>query len=174
MKKKNIIIIGILSLLLISATIGVTCLFRNKTIEKEETPTNKTETTNQNPETSNPEGKVTMYIFHGKECPTCQRTLEYFQDAINDYDYLDIELFEVWHSSENQKLISEVEQELDLSIDYIPFIFIGAKYHESGFNEETLKEEITKAHEDSNYEDIIKPILNKTDVKYEQEQLQSS
>ena len=172
MKKKNLFIIGIIALLLIGATIGGTYLFKDKGENDKQQETSNNETDDEEIY-GNANNKVTMYIFHGKECPTCQSTLEYFRSVVDDYDYLDIELFEVWHSDENQKLISEVEKELNLSIDYIPYMFIGANYHNSGFNKDLLIKEIKKANKDDNYQDIIKPILDSTEVKYEQEQLKS-
>ena len=150
MKKKNLFIIGIIALLLIGATIGGTYLFKDKGENDKQQETSNNETDDEE--------------IYGNA--TCQSTLEYFRSVVDDYDYLDIELFEVWHSDENQKLISEVEKELNLSIDYIPYIFIGANYHNSGFNKDLLIKEIKKANKDDNYQEIIKPILDSTEVKY--------
>ncbi len=179
--KKKFLIIGVVGILLIGATIWATQLFNDRSIEKDEDnnqdvvlDNNYSEPVIDNNDEANYDGKVTMYIFHGKTCPTCIRTLEFLRGIIDDYDYLDIELFEVWNSEGNQKLVSEVEQALDMSIDYIPFIFIGADYHTYGFDEDKLISEIEKAHENKNYRDIIKPILDKTEIEYDQEKLEAT
>lgn len=185
--KKTILTIFLgltITILVLGSVIGGMYLFSKhdkkeastKDTTQEATPVTETkpDTNTETDTKTKANNKVTMYIFHGAECPTCIKTLDYLKTILDDYDYLDIELFELWHSSTNPEFLQEVEKELNLEIGYVPFIFIGADYHTYGFNEEKLLSAITSAHEDPNYKDIIKPILAKTKVQVEQKTLKNN
>lgn len=117
---------------------------------------------NDKPNTNDANNKVTLYLFHGSTCPACQKAIERIKTyIIGKYDYLEIKTFEVWHNEDNSKLISKVAEALNVEAKYIPFMIIGNfSTTTSKDNEDFLKEEITGAHTNSNYEDIVAKVIS--------------
>lgn len=117
---------------------------------------------NDKPNTNDANNKVTLYLFHGSTCPACQKAIERINTyIIGKYDYLEIKTFEVWHNEDNSKLMSKVAEALNVEAKYIPFMIIGDySTTTSKDNEDFLKEEITGAHTNSNYEDIVAKVIS--------------
>lgn len=116
---------------------------------------------NEKPNTNDANNKVTLYLFHGSTCPACQKAIERIKKyIIGKYDYLEIKTFEI-HNEDNSKLMNKVAEALNVEAKYIPFMIIGDySTTTSKDNANFLKEEITSAHTNSNYEDIVAKVIS--------------
>ncbi len=135
-----------------------------------------TENNNENVNSMN--NKVTVYIFRGEGCPHCTAAEAYFKSIIDNYDYLDVKMYETWKNTNNEKLKEEVCQNLNnISCRGVPLIIIG-NYHLNGFNErftEELQTQIKNAHESTNYTDIVaKTIKDNPNLTIVEENLKNS
>lgn len=127
------------------------------------------ENPNSSTSTPNEEKTVTVYLFRGSGCPHCEHAIEYFKTILSSYPYLEVKAYEVWYNSENKELMNAVSEELELgTVTSVPLIIIGKDYQLRGYSsnyDETIKEEIEKAYQDENYEDIVEKVLeNNSDI----------
>ena len=175
-KTTRTIIFGILgTIFVLGAILGIMYLTHHEdTPVLDETTKSKPYNQDKTPIASD-EKKVTLYIIHGETCPVCINTISYLESIIDEYDYLDVKLYEVWNNPSNQELVSKIEEELDLDIEYVPFIIVGKNYHQAGFSEDALLNVIEEAYNDPEYVDVMEPILEKyIDLDYEETTLKSS
>ncbi len=148
---------------------------QNQDTQKENTQDQIEETTNNENtnENNQAENQVTLYLFHGEECPHCEHAIEFLKSITDDYSYLNIITYEVWHNTENKKLMDEVATRVGLEVsEAVPLIVIGTNYADRGFGEgleDILKEEFENAHTSSEYEDIIKDILEENQINVTEE-----
>lgn len=113
--------------------------------------------------------KIDLYLFHGAECPHCEEERQWLKEIEKEYsNYLNINLYEVWHNDNNKKIMEDVKKELNITSTGVPLTVIGYKYF-IGFSEtmeskieNTIKEYI-EIENDSN--EIKIPILGKINVK---------
>lgn len=128
---------------------------------------------NSNNNTNNNEEKiVTVYIFRGNGCPYCENALEYFNSIKENYPYLEIKSYEVWHNKSNNTLLQLVSTKLKLEkVTSVPFIVIDSNFYLNAYSErhnDTLISEIEKAYENPNYKDIVQEVIeenpNLTDI----------
>lgn len=72
--------------------------------------------------------EVNITLFYGKECPHCAKEEQYLKVLKNELgDNLNIQSYEVWHSDENQNLLSKTRKALNNTDDGVPFLVIGNK-----------------------------------------------
>ena len=83
------------------------------------------ETNDQNP--------VRLYFFYGDGCPHCEDENQFLTGLQSQYPNLNVLNFEIWHNTNNQKLIREVTEKLNTAAGSVPFTVIGDQYV-SGFN----------------------------------------
>lgn len=113
--------------------------------------------------------KINVYIFHGNGCPHCAKAFEFFKSIEDDYGkYYKLVKFETWTSfsaKKNNKLLYEVAEGLgeDTSNLGVPFIVIGDKIFRgyAPTYDEEIKKAIVDAYNDDNYEDKVKPYVDK-------------
>jgi len=86
---------------------------------------------------------VNAYVFYGEGCPHCakERTLlssiqEKYADNVKVYEY------EVYNNPNNIKLLKDVAQKLNISVDGVPFLIIGDRDY-VGFSDSTSPAIIT-------------------------------
>lgn len=113
--------------------------------------------------------KINVYIFHGDGCPHCAKALEFFDSIEKEYGkYYNLVKYETWTSlfaSRNNKMMKQVAEKFgdDSEKLGVPYIIIGDKtflgYADS--YKEDIKKAIIDAYNDDNYEDKVKPIINK-------------
>lgn len=107
--------------------------------------------------------KVTLYLFRGLGCPHCEEAIEFLENIIDDYPYLEVQTLEVWRNKNNKKLMDIVSKKLDIEVSSsVPLIIIGDEYARRGFAdgmENSLKKEIEKAHKNKDYKDIVKEVI---------------
>lgn len=117
--------------------------------------------------------EVNLYLFHGDGCPHCAKEREYLKEIENEYDDVNIHLYEVWYDTDNQELMAKVKKELNSSTNYVPLTIIGDKYT-VGFNDNTklmIKNNIEKCLKED-CEDVVGNVLagktaNETTIKKE-------
>lgn len=104
--------------------------------------------------------EVNLYLFHGDGCPHCAKEREYLKELEEEYEQLNINLYEVWYDEENQELMEKVKTALNANTNYVPFTVIGNKYM-VGFNDNTktsIKNNIESCIKDD-CEDVVANIL---------------
>lgn len=114
--------------------------------------------------------KVTLYLFRGLGCPHCEEAIEFLENIIDDYPYLEVQTLEVWRNKNNKKLMDIVSKKLDIEVSSsVPLIIIGDEYARRGFAdgmENTIKNQIEKAYQSALYKDIVAEVLeNNPDIQ---------
>lgn len=78
--------------------------------------------------------QITVYFFHGAECPHCAEETEYLNELQAEYkEQIRIVKYEVWHDVNNEALCNKVKEYFNTSAKGVPFTVIGEKYF-SGYN----------------------------------------
>ena len=112
--------------------------------------------------------KVSLYLFHGQECPHCEEEREWLSKIKDKYqDNLNIYYFEVWHSNENAQIMEKVKKELNADVKGVPFTIIGDKYY-VGFSSpigDTIENKIKEYIDSEKTNEISIPILGKVNIK---------
>lgn len=75
--------------------------------------------------------KVDVFLFVGETCPHCAQLEEYLGTIEEEYD-LNLNIYGVYYSEENQKLFEEMALDYGISIEGVPTMFIG-KNHFIGY-----------------------------------------
>ena len=114
--------------------------------------------------------KVTLYLFRGLGCPHCEEAIEFLENIIDDYPYLEVQTLEVWRNKNNKELMDIVSKKLDIEVSSsVPLIIIGDEYARRGFAdgmENTIKNQIEKAYQSALYKDIVAEVLeNNPDIQ---------
>jgi len=120
------------------------------------------------------DNKINLYLFHGAECPHCAEEKVWLEDIKDKYKKdLNVYYFEVWHDTENVKLLNQVKKVLDIKKDGVPLTIIGEKYY-VGFSKTTgssienvIKNYLVdeKKDDDDNNETANIPIIGDVDIK---------
>lgn len=77
--------------------------------------------------------KVTIYFFWGDGCPHCAKGNLFLQDLVKRYSQVELKRYEVYNSSENQRLLKTMGENFGFEPKSVPSIFIGEEHFE-GFN----------------------------------------
>ena len=73
--------------------------------------------------------KITLYLFHGAECPHCQEEIKWLEILQKKYsDTIEIQKFEVWHNDTNSEYLSQVKELFNYDKTSVPFTVIGNQY----------------------------------------------
>lgn len=67
-------------------------------------------------------------IYHGQECPHCQRLLEWLPALEVAYPEADFKVFEVWHNAENQAQMMQRGEDLSVQFTGVPLVIVGEAY----------------------------------------------
>ena len=115
------------------------------------------------------ENKVSLYLFHGAECPHCEEERNWLKTITEEYkDYLNVYYFEVWHDEDNAKLMEQIKKEFDIKNSGVPLTIIGDKYY-LGFSNpigSTIENAIIEYSDyGKNTGEIDLPILGKVNIK---------
>jgi glutaredoxin len=78
--------------------------------------------------------QVNAYFFYGDSCPHCAKERIYLESVAYKYTNLKIYDFEIYHNSDNIKILKEVAQTITADISGVPFLVIGDEYF-SGYSE---------------------------------------
>lgn len=114
------------------------------------------------------EGEINLYFFHGEECPHCAKERELLKEIENEYDNVNIIMFEVWHNEDNSKLLKDVKKVFKITNNNVPFTVIGTKTF-TGYSDITKKKiyETIDKYEGNNKSKnkYTLPILGNVNVK---------
>ena len=84
--------------------------------------------------------KINVYFFWGNGCHHCEELINYLNTLPKEYaNYFDLYTLEVWYNKENNKLMTELGNQLGQEIKGIPSLVIGEQVF-IGFSEENKKE----------------------------------
>lgn len=103
------------------------------------------------------EKEINLHLFYGKECPHCEKEIEYLNNYIKENSFINLYKYEIWHNKANQKRYVEVKELLNTSKSGVPFLVIGNQVI-VGFGEnytEEAIESIIKYYLNNNYRDIV-------------------
>jgi thiol-disulfide isomerase/thioredoxin len=70
---------------------------------------------------------VVLELFHGKECPHCQREISCLPELKEMYPALEVKSFEVWHNDENRQLWGQRLKDFGQVPEAVPTNIIGNK-----------------------------------------------
>ena len=117
--------------------------------------------------------KVDVYLFYGETCPHCANEKKMFAEYMKENDDINLHLYEVYYSRENQKLMQKMADDLGINVSGVPFTIIGDK-HFIGYSESYTKDKIIKTikeekkannQNDETNENIINlPIIGELDT----------
>lgn len=136
-----------------------------KSIKSTKTETKETEKEDVKETTETKEKeKVTLYLFRRSGCSHCAEEMQFLDTIVPEYKkILNIVVIDVTASTGNQQLLQDVADELQLSIQGVPFNVIGSKTQE-GYAEllnDTFKTAIEQAYEEQPKDIVGELIANK-------------
>ncbi len=108
------------------------------------------------------EKEINLYLFYGKECPHCEIELEYLDEYLANNPNLHLIKYEVWHNSDNQKLMKNVKNYLNYKNSGVPLLIIG-KQAILGFGEgitESNIESVINYYYEHDYVDAVADYLS--------------
>jgi len=114
------------------------------------------------------DNKINLYLFHGKECPHCEEEREWLKAIENKYkDNINIYYFEVWHDSDNLRLMNKVKREYEINKDGVPLTIVGDYYFVGYSNTigSRIESKIKEYLEIKNENEIDIPIMGKVNIK---------
>ncbi len=83
----------------------------------------------------NAEEKVTLYLFHNYDCPHCAEEKVYLKELAEQYDNLDIVMYEVKKDEDNRQLLTDFLTTTDWDVRGVPLTVIGSTYF-NGYNDD--------------------------------------
>ncbi len=81
------------------------------------------------------EEKVKLYLFHNYDCPHCAEEKVYLNELEQEYDNLEIIMYEVKKDEQNRELLKDFLNENDWDIRGVPLTVIGTNYF-VGYNDD--------------------------------------
>ncbi len=108
--------------------------------------------------------EVTVYVFHASYCQFCRNSLAFFNEIVNDYEYLTVETYQTDDKEhpDHITLYQAVGSYFNKDVRTIPYIIIGDIYNETGFGETTkdkIKTAIEKSHTSTKYHDVVSEVI---------------
>ena len=110
--------------------------------------------------------KVDLYLFHSETCSHCQAEIKYLNELEDEYDNLELHLYEINSSKKNTELMIDIKEKLDIDSPNVPFTIIG-NYYYIGYSEgirDGIKELVDKYSEEKQV-DVVKMIKDGKNVK---------
>lgn len=102
---------------------------------------------------------INIHLFYGNGCPHCAHEKEFLEEYLKDRDDVKLYKYEVWYDSDNQKLLSEVQEKLNNKQSGVPYTVIGDKViigYSEGVTDVNIKKYIDNYKNDiSSYRDYV-------------------
>lgn len=102
---------------------------------------------------------INIHLFYGYSCPHCAHEKEFLEEYLKDRDDVKLYKYEVWRDSDNQKLLSEVQEKLNNKQSGVPYTVIGDKViigYSDGVTDVNIKKYIDNYKNDINsYRDYV-------------------
>jgi glutaredoxin len=106
---------------------------------------------------------IQIYFFSGKGCPHCAKEKEFLETIQTKYPQIQINEYEVYYNSKNQKLFTQVIDHFNINIAGVPILIIGDQYIVGYNSAQTtgaeIENEINKCIENQ-CEDILGKIIS--------------
>ena len=100
---------------------------------------------------------VNIHLFYGDGCPHCAAEKEFLSDYLKDKPNVKLYTYEVWESSKNQQLLSDVQRQMGSSASGVPYTVIGKKVivgYSDGTTDENIKQSVEYyLNEENEYRD---------------------
>ncbi len=109
--------------------------------------------------------KVNLYLFHSETCSHCQAEIKFLNELEEEYDNLDVHLYEVDGNKNNLETMIKIKEKLHIDSPNVPFTMIG-NYYYIGYSDgikDGIKELVAK-YSDEHEVNVIEPIMNNQDV----------
>ena len=119
---------------------------------------------------SKEEGKINLYLFHGKDCPHCAEEKVWLETIKDKYKKeVNFYYYEVWYDANNAKLMDKVLREFGIAKSGVPLTIVGEKYY-IGFSKSTSSsiENVIKSYledDTADSEKITLPIIGEVNIK---------
>ena len=116
------------------------------------------------------EGKINLYLFHGKDCPHCAEEKVWLETIKDKYKKeVNFYYYEVWYDANNAKLMDKVLAEFGIAKSGVPLTIVGEKYY-IGFSKSTSSsiENVIKSYledDTADSEKITLPIIGEVNIK---------
>ena len=116
------------------------------------------------------EGKINLYLFHGKDCPHCAEEKVWLETIKDKYKKeVNFYYYEVWYDANNAKLMDKVLREFGIAKSGVPLTIVGEKYY-IGFSKSTSSsiENVIKSYledDTADSEKITLPIIGEVNIK---------
>jgi len=111
--------------------------------------------------------KVNMYLFYGDGCPHCAEEEKFFESYLENAEDVSLIKFEVWHSKENQELLSKVQSAINNHSNGVPYLIIGNKpivgYYE-GITDEQIKNTVEKTKKNKKFVDLVQKVIDNEEI----------
>ena len=154
MKRKVLLIVFLLLAIIPLNTFAISDTYVDKVAKYTETPIE--------------DGKINLYLFHGRECPHCEEARKWLNSIKDEYsDKVNYYYFEVWHDEDNAKIMKQVQNEFSITQDGVPLMIIGDKYF-VGFStamSSNIENKIKEYIDDDDSGTIILPIIGEVSIK---------
>lgn len=112
---------------------------------------------------------VNIHLFYGNGCPHCAHEKAFLEEYLKDRDDVKLYKYEVWYSSENQELLSKVQDKLNNKQSGVPYTVIGDKVvvgYSSGVTDKNIKKYVDAYLNDmDSYKDYVGEITGVSEVK---------
>lgn len=108
--------------------------------------------------------KITIHLFYGDGCPHCANEEAFLEQLILGDDSYELKKYEVWHNSENLKLMQEVGNRLNAKVSGVPFTVIGERYVSGYLSDDTTGAEILdliRCHRETGCEDAVEAVIDR-------------
>lgn len=112
------------------------------------------------------EQEVTVYLFYGEGCPHCADEKVFLAQLQEEYDNLNVVLYETWYNSNNLELANIVRDKIGIESASVPLTIIG-DYYFIGYAD-YMNDDIIKNIENQGMNgqiDLIEHILNDESIE---------
>ncbi len=92
--------------------------------------------------------RVNLYFFWGDGCSHCAKEKVFLQQLEKENRNIKLYSFEVYKSSQNRKLFSEIGRELQIDTSGVPLLIVGEKHFVGFYNAQTTGVKIKQAVND--------------------------
>ncbi len=114
---------------------------------------------------------VNIHLFYGDGCPHCAAEEEFLVEYLKDKPNVKLYTYEVWGSTKNQRLMTEVQKQMGNSGSGVPYTIIGKRTiigYADGITDETIKKYVDfYLNEENEYRDYageITGVSEKEDI----------
>lgn len=110
---------------------------------------------------------VNMYLFYGDGCPHCAEEEKFLETYLNEVEDVSLIKFEVWHSKDNQELLSKVQNAINNHANGVPYLVIGNKpivgYYEN-ITDEQIKNTVEKTKSKKKFVDLVQKVIDEEEI----------